>query len=461
MKNSIFKVEGDFYPALTKLMFPVLLQGFVTNALGFVDVLMIGQLGEKTVAAVGICNQIILLQIFLVFGIAGGAGVYTAQLWGRRFIKTIKQILSLGLKLSFTFALLMSCISFFFPAELLSAFTSDADVIAIGADYFRIACFGSLFISFTSVYSAVLRSTKFVRPPLIASSIALGLNTFLNYALIFGNFGFPKMGVVGAAYATVIARLVEFLMLFTISYLYKFPPHLSLFKKPVFDKKLFQQYIKISLPMVLRTTLWYGGVLFYNRIVAQIGTEEFAAYNVVITVERLGNLFAIAFGTACSIMVGSQIGKGDNKTAKNYSNKFLVLATSISLVIGIILITLRSAILNLYNFERVTTQYAHEIFILLFSLFWIKTINIILNMGIFKAGGDTKFSMYVDVGGVWFIGVPAAYLAAFVLELPIAWVIGFTFIEEIIKIIIGISRFISGKWINNLTTKLNTSSAKA
>lgn len=447
----MFKTEGDFYPELRKLMVPVLLQGFVTNALGFVDVLMIGQLGEKTVAAVGICNQIILLQIFLVFGIAGGAGVYTAQLWGRRFIKTIKQVLSLGLKLSFSFALLMSFISFLFPEELLALFTPDAEVIAIGADYFRIACLGSLFISFSSVYSAVLRSTKFVRPPLIASSIALALNTLLNYALIFGNLGFPKMGVVGAAYATVIARLVEFMILFIMSYHYKFPPHLSLFKRTVFDKELFQKYIKISLPMVLRTTLWYSGILFYNRIVAQIGTEEFAAYNVVITVERLGNLFAIAFGTACSIMVGNQIGQNKNTSAIIYSKRFLSLATAVSFLIGVLLTTLKTPILSLYNFEAQTSQYANAIFMVLFSLFWLKTINIILNMGIFRAGGDTKFSMYVDVGGVWLIGVPAAYIAAFVFDLSIAWVIAFTFIEEIVKAVIGLIRFISQKWINNLT----------
>lgn len=454
MFKSIFQAKKGFYQELSKIMVPVLLQGFITNSLGFVDVLMIGQLGEETVAAVGICNQIILLQIFLVFGIAAGAGVYTAQLWGRRFIKTIKKVLALGLKLAMFFSFLLSVLTFLFPAEILKWFTPDQTVIEIGVDYFKIACLGSLFISFSSVYSAVLRSTKLVRPPLIASSIGLGINTLLNYGLIFGKLGMPALGVIGAAYATLIARFTEFLLLFAISYFYKLPPHLSLFKRSKFEPQLFKQYLKQALPMVTRTSLWYGGILFYNRIVAMIGTGEFAAYNVAVTVERLGNLFAIAFGTACSIMVGNQLGRGLATEARADSKRFLRLASAVSVIIGIFIIISKDAIIGLYDFGADTANNADVIFMVLFSLFWIKTINIILNMGIFRAGGDAKFSMFVDVGGVWLIGVPAAYFAAFVLHLHVGWVIAFTFFEEISKACIGLFHFRSTKWMNNLTKNL-------
>ncbi len=451
MLASIFQ-DKKFFSTMLRLAAPIMLQNLVFSSLGLVDGLMIGQLGEGAVAAVGVANQVFFLVTLLLFGITSGTAIFIAQYWGQKDLKRIQSVLGIGLLMSVVGSLVFSLGAIIAPLKVLGIYTTDPAVLFQGESYLRIVAFSYVFSAITFTFSSAMRSTENVRLPMTISLMALSINTLLNYCLILGNFGFPALGVNGAAIATVVSRTLETILLLIIIYKQKTPVAARVTSLLNYQILPLRKFFKILLPVIATEITWSFGIATYNVVYARIGTESIAAINIAATLDRLIFVIFIGLGNSCAIMLGNRIGAGENDLAKNYGKKFLVIGASGAAFFGLIMITLANPLLSLYRVSTATIEYTFRILIAMAISLPIRSLNFMILIGILRSGGDTRFAFIADAGMVWLVGVPLALLGAFVLELPIYWVYPLILIQEIVTVSLGMYRFFSNKWIHSLTT---------
>ena len=446
----LFYKDKFFFPRLISLAAPILLQNLLSSSLNFIDVFMVGQLGETALAAIGSANQFFFVFNMLNFGLASGSAIFTAQHWGQRDVKSIRAVMGFGLLLTLAIALIFMVATFLSPALVIQLFSKDATVVQLGSDYLKIISLTFVITAISISYSIVLRSTENVIYPMIASFVGVISNTVLNYLLIFGNFGFPKMGVEGAAIGTLVARLLEMSIIVSITYIRKLPAAVQIADLFSFTRDQVKVYIKKALPVVLQAVGWSAGFSMYSIIYGNISTESLAAFSVSGSIERICMIFFTGIGASCSIMVGNRIGAGEEATARGYAKNFLLLNFGIALVVSTLLFFLRTPIVGIYKLSDTSREYMLGILMVMSLIMWAKSTNVIFHMGILKAGGDTLFSMIVDVGGIWLIAVPIALFAGFVLHLPVNLIVACVTVEEVTKVVIAFVRFRSGRWLNRL-----------
>ncbi|MCJ7718086.1 MAG: MATE family efflux transporter, partial [Anaerolineales bacterium] len=282
--------------------------------------------------------------------------------------------------------------------------------------------------------------------------LSLSLNTLLNFGLIFGNFGFPEMGVIGAAIGTISARFFETILLLSIVY-YKKLPVAATFKNLFYFRSIpLQQFFKTTLPVIITEITWSFGITVYNLAFARIGTESIAAFNIAKTVDSLMFVIFIGLGNACAIMIGNRIGAGENDLAIEYGKKYLLFAVIGSLFFGFLMIIITNPILTLYKVATATIGFTKKLLMIMACSLPIRSLNAVLLIGILRSGGDTRAAFLIDAGVIWSIGVPLALLGAFIFKLPVYWVYLMVINEEIVKLILGLKRFFSQRWIHAITT---------
>lgn len=445
-----------FWKSVLRIAIPVTIQQFITSFLNLVDVMMVGQLGDTAVAGVGLANQVVFLLTFFLFGTNSGSASLTAQLWGKKDLTNIRRVLILCLLITGFGGALFFTIAHFFPNQTMSFYSSDSKVIELGSRYLQINSIGYLMMAVSWSFSSILKSTGVVKPQMLISLAALGLKTILNFLLIFGNLGFPKMGTDGAALATVVARSIELAAMLYIVYFHYpvvaiFPSHFNGFKKG-----LVKLYLKTALPVTGNEILWGAGISAYNFIYAHISTHAVAAYDIVSSVENVAYVIFVGLSDACGILVGNKIGASKEKEAFRDAKKLLVVIIILALLMGVVIYFSREMIMSLYNVEEITRQYAIGFLLVSSCMLWIRSSLIIIIIGIFRAGGDTRFSFAIDAGSIWLIGVPMAAIGAFIWHLPPPTVYLLATAEEIIKLIICLIRVFSGKWIHNLADNVQS-----
>ena len=450
---TIYYKDTFFLPRLLSLVIPIILQGLLTSSLNFIDVFMIGQLGETAVAAVGSVNQFMFVFLMLAFGLSSGTAIFTAQYWGAKQLTQIKTVMGLGLLLTLCVSVVFTMVTMLIPGFFISPFTNDPHVLQAGIPYLKIIAPTFIMTGLTFLFASVLRSTENVVFPMSASIIGIVMNTGLNYLLIFGKLGFPELGITGAAIATLIARIIETGLVIFLTYYKKSPAALTFQHMFSYNWELFKKYLQKTLPIVGQSVLWALGFSVYSMVYGHLehnSTGSLAAFNISGTIERICLVFFTSLGGACSIMVGNRIGANEENKARGYAKNFLVIALLLSVVISVILFLLRSTVVDIYKLTDDSKTYIMGILLFMSLIMWAKASNIVFHMGIFKAGGDTLFSMFVDVGGVWLIGVPIALIAGFVIKLPVHYIVACLMIEDIVKMAAAYFRFLSGKWLNNL-----------
>lgn len=447
-----FFLDRKFFSQLLRLASPIILQQFIFSSLGMIDTMMIGQMGDVAVAAVGIANQVFFLVNLLLFGITSGSAIFTAQYWGKKDIPRIKQVLGLSLVLSLVGAGIITLIAILSPEAVIRLYTADPDVIKLGGEYLQIVAISYLFAAISYSFFVILRSIENVQLPMITSIFALSINTLLNYGLIFGNFGLPQLGVEGAATATVIARLFEVCLILFLVY----RKNLPLAARPIelvrWDLIRLGKFFRTTLPVIITEIIWSLGTTTYNAIYAHISTQAIAAYNVALSVDRLVFVIFIGLGNACAIMIGNKIGEDDRDKASLYGKKFLLLGSSFALFLGLLMLLVKDPLISLFGVTPETTRLSEYIMLVMIFSLPIRSMNLILLIGILRSGGDTIYAFFIDAGVIWIIGVPLAYIGAFVFHLPIHWVYLMVVTEEIVKMSLGLARFFKGRWIHTLTT---------
>jgi putative MATE family efflux protein len=281
--------------------------------------------------------------------------------------------------------------------------------------------------------------------------MALSLNTFLNYCLIFGNFGLPELGVTGAAIATASARALEAILLLAIVYSKKLPAAATFSNMLKFRIISLKQFFNTTLPVVGTEIAWSFGITTYNVVFARIGTEAIAAVNIAVTVDRLIFVIFFGLGNACAIMIGNRIGAGEGDIATSYGKKYLRLGPIVAVFSGLMILAIANPVLSLYKVSADTIEYAYNIMIILAATLPIRSSNLLILIGILRAGGDTRYAFIIDACAIWFVGVPLAFFSAFVLHVSVYWVYLIVMSEEVLKLTLGLHRFFSKRWVHTLS----------
>ncbi|MBU3205789.1 MATE family efflux transporter [Clostridium algidicarnis] len=457
MNNKRFKElfsDRRFYKSTFILAMPIVLQYLIASSINMLDTVMIGKVGEIELASVGIVNQYYFLFSLIAMGISSGCSVFIAQLWGKKDKENIRKVLGIGLFSGIIVTFIFTIIALIWPQGIISIFNKDKDVIALGSQYLRIVSISYIFTTITFNFATASRSIEKTVVPMLASLVGLIVNGFLNYVFIFGKFGFPVMGVKGAALATVIARIMECLVLLIHIYVSK-----SILSGRLRDfrgasKKLTLNVYNIIIPVVLNEACWGLGNVSYAIIYGRIGTQAIAAIQICTTILNLFMIVTFGLANASVVVVGKEIGAGNEETGKLYARRLCAISIGIGMILSVVLFLSTSSILSIFNVSDVVIRDAKYI-LYIYALFMpVKVYNALVIVGILRAGGDAKYGVIVQSITLWLIGVPFAFLAAFIFKLPVYMVVLVACSEEIVKVIILIKRFISYKWINNMVEEL-------
>ncbi|MBS4538703.1 MATE family efflux transporter [Clostridium sp. D2Q-11] len=449
MIRSLF-FDKEFYKKLVSIALPISLQNLISSSLNMVDTVMIGQLGETSIASVGIANQVFFFFVLLLFGLNSGSAIFISQYWGKRDIINIRRVLGFAVVSGVFISVIFTVAALFFPEEILSLFSKDNSVIELGRQYLVIICFSYIITSITFSYSFASRSIGKAKLPMIVSAISLGLNTLLNYLLIFGNFGFPQLGVKGAAIATLIARTVELVLLLSIIYSKGFVLDAKIKEMLDLSKEFIKKILKTTTPVILNEAFWSLGIITYSAVYGRISTEAFASVQISNTVQQVFMVVSMGVGNACAVMIGNSIGANEESLAIDYAKRFSFITPIIGIIIGVFIVAFSPIILGFFDVSPVVRSNVEKILIIFAIFMAFKVFNTTLIIGILRGGGDTTFSLFLEAGSVWIVGVPLAIIGGHLLHLPVYWVVALVSLEEFVKALVGIPRIISKKWLRNV-----------
>lgn len=448
--NLSFLRDRTFLRELLTIAIPISFQQLIYASLNMIDVFMVGQLGETAIAAVGLSNQVFFVLILILFGATSGMAIFTAQFWGKHEIEPIRKVLGMSLITATCVALIFTLVATLMPEAVLGFYTDDTEVIDLGSSYLRIVGFTYIPVAIASAYIAVLRSIQLIRLTIIATVSALTFKTILGYGLIFGIGGLPELGVRGAAIGTASGWTLELVLLLILIYTQKTPlaaNPLTLFS---FDKAFFGRVLKTVWPAVANELFWSFGITTYYAIYAHIGTDSIAAVNINATIEELGFVVFMGLANGCAVMVGNRIGARKKDEAYEIVRRVIIIGVTFAVIVGVIIFFLRDVVVGRYDLSPSGVKNVRMLMLMMACTLWIRMFNFSTFVGALRAGGDTRFALIMEICSIWLIGVPAAYIAAFVFHLPVYYVYLAVSIEEIAKAFVSGWRFKSKKWIHDL-----------
>lgn len=424
------------------------LQNLINTAITSTDVIMLGMVGEKTLSGSSLGNQVFFILSLFLFGITSGGAVLIAQYWGKGDINTIKKIFGMEMKYALAVSFIYSILTFLFANPIMHIFTNDVSVINEGTDYLKLVCFSYVLATITMVYLNTIRSMELVIIATIVYLCSLLVNIIGNYIFIFTPL---DMGIRGAALGTVLARLLE--LSIVLLYDKRFNPIFS-FKvsyMKVKDKLLFNDFIKYSLPVIINEFAWGAGTTAISAIIGHLGSAATAANSIAQVTRQLAMVITFGIANATAIIIGKTIGEGNINLAKEYGKKFLHLSIITGLLGSIVVLIARPIALAFLELTPQAYNYLSSMMFIMAYFVIGQAINTVLVVGVFRAGGDTKFGLFVDLTFMWCISILFGFIAAFVFKLPVIVVYIILLSDEIIKIPITCHRYKSYKWLKNLT----------
>lgn len=439
---------------LVKIAAPIAIQGIVSATLSMVDNIMVGFLGETELAAVGVGSQLFMVHYLVLFGILSGSATFMAQFYGTKDMGNIRKVIGFDFSLLAVFGVLIFTLANCFTGGILSLYTEDPAVKVLAAQYVRINSFSFLLLAVSAPLEMAFKATQQVRIPMIISTVIFFTNISINYVLIFGKLGFPKMGVAGAAIGTLSSRIIEVLM----NSFFAFRDRNEFFGRIGsyfgWDRELIKRIIKNATPTTLNEFLWSFGQTMYVAAFSRISTTAYAAYQAANSIFNIFNFAAFSIGDAALILIGEKLGEGDMDYTWKLSRHLIKASLIAGVVIGAITILLSGMLSGLFNLTADGKMYTRYILIVFGSTMAADLFNGLQIAGILRAGGDTRFAMISESMCIWFIAVPLAFTAVLVWHLPVHLALLVTRAEMLVRGTILAKRYMSKKWMNTVINDL-------
>ena len=442
--------DKHFFKDVMRIGMPVALQNLLASTLSMIDSMMIGSVGETALAGVGMAGQWGALLASAYWGLCSGGTMFFAQYWGAKDMKGIRKAYSVTFMTMMTVALIFCLLALFFPGWVMSVYTNDPGVQQQGVEYLQIMSVGYLFQVAAIAASSLLRSTENVKLPLIASMASIAVNTFVNWLLIYGNMGLPKLGVRGAAIASVLAAAVNFAIIIAVSHHHGdvlAKANQSLWK---IDFHFIGEFFRKAMPIICNE-LFYGlAVLVINMVLGRQGADNLSALTVFRTLEGLIFAFFTGFANASSVMVGTSIGAGALEQGLRESKRFLILCPAMTMLVCLLVLLLRGPIIGLFGVSADITATIVSMLALYTLTAPMRTANYI-QVNMYRAGGETKAGMFLEVGGIWLFGVPLVYLTGMVWNASFLIIFLMIYVEDMVKLFIEPVYLFSARWIKPVT----------
>lgn len=442
--------KKTLYKALLSLVVPIAIQNLLGCLVNSADVLMLGYVGQDELAAVSLANQYVFILWGFFFGINSATTLMNSQYWGKGDMRAIQAIFGIALKISLVVTAIVSIGCAFFPRALMTLYTNDETLIEIGIVYLRAISVSYLLMSFAQCYLCTLRSVEQAKKSTIISTITLVINVGLNATFIFGLFGAPKMGVVGVAIATTIARTIE-LLICMIDYIKGsiFKPDLGLLLGV--HKELFSDFLKYSGPALVNDLSWTLAFSTYSIVLGHLNNDMVAASSVATTLRDIFTTVCFGIAAGGTVILGKELGANHLEKAKRDASSLCHITLVVTIILGVVLVFIRHPMMSLFTLTE--QAYSYLDIMMLISGYYIigQAMNTLLIGGIFRAGGNTKFGMICDTITMWCVSVPLGFISAFVLKLPPMWVYFILCLDEFWKIPVVYKYYKSYKWLNNIT----------
>lgn len=442
-----------FYKKLCILVIPIAVQNFMSALVSASDALMLGWLNQDSLSAVSLATQIqFVLNLFLM-AITIGLTVLAAQYWGKKDVDAVEHVLAVALRASVGVSAGFALAALIFPYPLMRFFTNEENLIALGSEYLKIVSVSYLFTGISQVYLCVMKNSGRVVRSTVYGSVAIVLNLVLNAVLIFGLLGFPRLGICGAAIATLLARAVElFVVLWENrkSDVVRMRVHCIL-RPEAFLKRDFRKY---TAPVLANEIVWGCGFTMFSVIMGHLGNDAIAANSIANIVKNLIACAALGIAAGSGIMVGNELGRGDMVRAKEYGDRLCHASIGAGVISGVLILLSSPLVLRFSGALSFQAKTYLQMMLYVCSYYIIgKSINSTVIAGIFCAGGDTKFGLFCDMITMWVIVVPLGAVAAFVLKWPVMLVYFVLNLDELVKLPAAYRHYKQYKWVRNLTER--------
>lgn len=454
------KLIGDknFYGMVLKIAIPIIIQMAITNFVGLLDNIMVGQVGTEQMTGVAVVNQLLFVFNICIFGGVSGAGIFGAQFYGSGNDDGLRYVLRFKMLICSVISVIVLALLIVFPDFLINLFLTDSgegDVQATlryGREYLTVMLWGLVPFALKEAYASSLKETEETLLPMKASTIAVGINLALNALLIFGLCGFPKLGVVGAAIATVISRYIEFAIVIISCHRGKRSFFKGVYRNFYMPKWLIMQIIYKGTPLLINEALWSAGIIAMNQRYSQRGLSVVAAINIASTIANLFNVVYLSMGSSISVIVGKELGAGRLKEAKSTATKMIAFSVMCCMVTGALMAACSYGFANIYN----TTDAIKKLAVIFICICAVLTPFDALNNAAYftlRSGGKTFITFLFDSVFLWTISIPVATLLVKYTEWGIVPVYAFCQSLNLIKSVIGVILVKKGIWIQNVVVQ--------
>ena len=433
---------------IVRLALPIALQQFMTALVGACDAIMLGKLSQDAMSAVSLATQVTFVFNLFMFAFMAGENMFVAQYYGKGDYTGVSQVFSLVTKICGCIAVVFLAGTLFFPEQLMKILTNEETLIVLGSEYLRVIGISYVFSGIAQTFLAIMKNCGAVNMSTLINGVMVILNIALNAVFIFGLSGFPKMGIKGAALATVLATVVQFL--WSVGYVLCRIRAVK-FSLRSCEKKLFGRFWQKAVPLLINNLAWGIGFSMYSVIMGHLGTDAVAANGIANISKNLVVCFCLGLGNAGSIIVGNRLGADRLQEAKEIGETLTKTAIIAGIVSGLVLIALSPFITKMVDLTPTARGYLQKMLLICSYYIAGKSVNCMTIGGIFAAGGDSKFGMLCDSVTLWCIIVPLGCICAFILKLPVMVVYFVLNLDEIIKLPVVYKHYKKYKWIKNLT----------
>ena len=446
----------DDYGKLIKIVGPISFQYLMTSLVSASDAFMLGFLDQTSLSAVSLATQVAFVYSLFFGAFVFGFNVMGAQYYGKKDIGSVERIITITLRYTLIVGLIFSLVTLIMPDKVMYIFTSDPELIREGARYLRAVSASYLLTGISQVYFGVLKVCDRAGLSSLIGSLAVVVNIILNAVLIFGIGSFGGLGIVGAAIATVCARIFEVIFSVTATAKYKCPQTRLKYLLRKDDKVLHKDYWKYTTPLLINQLGWGGGVTMYSVIMGHLGSDAVAANSIASIVRSMVASLCWGIASAVGIVLGQMLGNGELDEAKRLGGKYVRLSIWIGVGSGIVILALMPLVTGAITLTPAAQRYLK--WMLVMAAYYIigNSLNSTIISGIFPAGGDTKFGMICDLITLWCVIVPLGMISAFVIKAPVLVVAFILTLDEFVKIPAVYKHYMKYEWVRNITRSAKT-----